>query len=126
MQEVNHDIPDNDTKGLLSTITINDHIQIEFIDIYFDAPNHTRLGDLEITLTSPQGTVSILATRHSELFSGAFQYANWRFGTIRCLGESSKGVWCLTVKDKQQEAKGELNSWKIVVYGHLHCEAMFC
>ncbi len=117
-QSVDRDIPDNDVQGLTSQLVLDENVDVEFIDVYVDAPTHTRLGDLEIVLISPQGTTSILAEYHTELFSGAFRYHNWRFGTMRCLGEKSKGVWKLTIKDKKQGAIGALRSWKVIAYGH--------
>lgn len=111
-------IPDNDSQGLEDTITIDKDIYIEFVDIFFDAHDHKSLGDLEIILTSPQGTKSILAEKHAELFDGYFRYKNWRFGTFRLLNEKSKGTWKLAVEDKREENEGTFSSWGIKIYGH--------
>ncbi len=115
---VNINIPDNDVAGISTQISFEKNITIEFIDIYFDAPEHPKLGDLEIVLTSPSGTKSILAEQHSQLFEGYFRYNNWRFGSFRHLEEESRGTWKLTVKDKSQDNTGTLKSWRIKIYGH--------
>jgi len=91
-------IPDNDPVGVSDTITISDDFNIEYVEVYFSAANHTYWGDLQVELTSPDGTVSILAEgQHS--VSTSYAYDNWRFGSARHLGESSQGTWTLTVKD---------------------------
>lgn len=115
---VNTNIPDNDITGVSVQINVEKNIIVEFIDIYFDAPEHTRLGDLEIVLMSPSGTISILAEHHSQLFEGYFRYDNWRFGSYRHLEEASLGTWKLVIKDKAQGHMGTLKSWKLKIYGH--------
>ena len=108
-------IPDNNPTGVQDTITIAGNIDIEFVEIYFTAANHTYWGDLEITLTSPSGTQSILSENH---FSGSTStYNNWRFGSVRQFGESSVGTWTLTVKDLYSADTGSFQSWTIKIYG---------
>lgn len=67
-KEVGLPIPDNDAVGLTSEITIQQDIAIEFVEVTFNAPDHTQIGDLEVILTSPDGTVSRLAEKHRGLF----------------------------------------------------------
>lgn len=110
-------IPDNDSTGIVSSITIEENIKVEFVDIYFDAPSHTKVGDLEIVLTSPSGTRSVLSELHNQTL-GVFRYNNWRFGSIRHLGESAKGEWKLSVKDKRQDNVGSFVKWKLEINGY--------
>ena len=117
-KQVNKIIPDNDTVGLSDTISVHTSINIEFINIYVDIPNHLRLGDLEIVLIAPFGTESILAEKHAQLFPSAFKYKNWRFGTFRHLHEDSRGNWYLTIKDKETGFSDKLLSWTLEIYGH--------
>ena len=65
---VNLQIPDNDSIGLESSILINDIAKVEFVDIYLNAPNHPKVGDLVVTLVSPSGTKSILSELHNQVF----------------------------------------------------------
>jgi len=116
--DVNISIPDNNDNGINNVISIEENISIEFIDIYFNASDHEKLGDLEITLISPYGTKSILAQKHAEAFEGNFRYNNWRFGTMRHLNEYSKGNWILQVKDLREGNKGTFISWGLKFYGH--------
>ncbi|MFC1489290.1 S8 family serine peptidase [Thermodesulfobacteriota bacterium] len=108
-------IPDYPLPGVTDTITITDDINIEFVEVYFTAADHTYWGDLEIALMSPAGTKSILAELHSS--GRSYTYNNWRFGTVRHFMESSKGDWTLTVKDLYSEDTGTFQSWEIRIYG---------
>lgn len=110
-------IPDNEANGIISTINVIDDISVEFVDIYFDAPDHPKVGDLEIILISPAGTKSILSELHNQTL-GVFRYNNWRFGSIRHLGESSRGDWKLFVNDKRKDNVGTFIKWKLEVHGY--------
>lgn len=110
-------IPDNDYSGVTSAISINESMTTEFVDIYFDSPNHPKVGDLEITLISPAGTKSILSELHNQTL-GVFRYNNWRFGSLRHLGENSKGEWKLMVKDKRRDNVGVFVKWKLEIHGY--------
>jgi len=117
-KSVNKFIPDNNGTQLESIIEVNESLTIEFVDIFFNAPNHESIGDLEIRVVSPLGTESILAETHQQRFA-LFRYNNWRFGSIRFLGENSKGKWKIWVHDKQTGKKGNLNDWGLKIYGHV-------
>ena len=114
---VNQPIPANNLNGLESTVSIVESLTVEFVDVVFDAPDHARIGDLEVTLTSPSGTKSVLAERHNQVF-GTFRYAGWRFGTLRHLGEAAAGSWRLSVQDLRAGEVGAWKSWRLVVHGH--------
>ncbi len=109
-------IPDNDSVGLTNTINMPDDINIEFVEISFSAADHTWWGDLDITLTSPDGTTSVLAGKNSNVLSDT-PYDNWRFGSVRHFGESSQGDWSLTVKDLYSDDTGTFQAWTIKIYG---------
>ena len=110
------EIPNNDSTGVTSSIFIEDNLKVEFVDIYFSAPDHNSWGDLEITLISPDGTKSVLAKKH---YCDHFdRYENWRFGSVRHYGEYSRGNWSLNVKDINGEFfTGTLQSWGLKIYG---------
>ena len=109
-------IPDNNAAGVSDTIDITQEIKIEFVEIYFTAADHTYWGDLEIELTSPSGTKSILAKRHG-VASLAQRYDNWTFGSVRHMGESSLGTWQLAVMDKASADTGTFQEWGLRIYG---------
>ncbi|MDR4503737.1 MAG: S8 family serine peptidase [Candidatus Scalindua sp.] len=109
-------VPDSDPTGVSDTINISQDINVEYVEIYFTS-THVRYTDLDIRLTSPSGTESILTEKRStERYN---RYNNWRFGTIRHYGESSSGNWTLTVKDFTPGIanNGNFQSWTINIYG---------
>jgi len=110
-------IPDNDPTGVSSTLSIGTSLAVEYVDVYFSASDHTWWDDLEVTLTSPQGTQSVLATAEFFGASNGESYNMWRFGSTRHLHENSSGNWTLTVKDLAPFDPGTFEYWRIVVYG---------
>lgn len=113
-------IPDNNSTGISSFITVTNSgiASIEYVGITFNAADHTYAGDLDITLTSPTGTVSQLAVLHYCEMSRCTPYNGWVFGSARHLGESANGTWKLTVKDMRAVDTGTFQSWQLKFYGH--------
>jgi len=109
-------IPDNDSMGVTDTINIPDDINVESVEVYFSASDHSRWADLEITLTSPEGTTSVLAETNTRDVDDT-PYDNWRFGSVRHFGEFSQGDWRLTVKDGFSGNTGTFQSWTLKLYG---------
>ena len=107
-------IPDNNSEGLTSIITVPEEhaFKIEHVDVIFRA-SHRRRGDLRLVLTSPSGTQSVLADCHEDENT---DYNNWRFMTVRNWNELSPGDWRLTVADLKQENTGKLISWELILY----------
>lgn len=114
---IDKEIIDNKNSYIESIIKIEENITVEFVDIFFDAPSHERIGDLDIRLVSPSGTESILAVPHQERFD-VFRYKNWRFGSLFLLGENAKGNWKLVVSDKISGKNGKLENWGLKIYGY--------
>lgn len=117
-QIVNIAIPDNTKESLVGEIEINRNLNVEFIDIFLNVPDHSKIGDLKIVLISPSMSKSVLAEQHIGSFDGAFKYNNWRFGSMRHLGEESIGKWKLVVLDKANGNTGTFISWTLKIYGH--------
>jgi len=111
--DVSTTIPDSTPAGINSSFTIGEDILIEWVEVTFDM-THTYRGDLEIVLTSPDGTESILAEPHVD--SGNDIYG-WTFTSARHWGESSVGEWTLRVSDVWALDEGTWNSWELDVYG---------
>ena len=68
LRNPNLPIPDNDSNGVSDSVQFTEAINIEFVEIYFSASDHTWWGDLEIELESPGGTTSLLAEQHNNGF----------------------------------------------------------
>jgi subtilisin-like proprotein convertase family protein len=114
---INTAIPDDGQTALTSSVNINENIAIEHIDLWITIKDekYGRVGDLEIKLTSPQGTESILAWGNVKTYG---DYDNWRFGTVRHLDENALGKWKLSVKDVDGDSEYTLAEWKLKIYGH--------
>lgn len=130
----------NGAGSATSTITIASSgisgTGVEFVDGTVTT-DHPYVGDLTITLTSPQGTASTLAVQHPCYPTGCSSSstavscgcingstscasgASWTFGVARLINEKADGVWTLTVQDSVNNAySGNLISWSIKIYGH--------
>ncbi|SNS64483.1 Proprotein convertase P-domain-containing protein [Noviherbaspirillum humi] len=125
-QPVNRPIPDNNTAGIVSDIPVagSGIRSIEWVDVSVSAGDHPYSADLEIVLTAPSGTQSILAETHVCFTEYPTQarscapYDNWRFGIARHLDEPADGVWRLEVRDKATGDVGTFQSWQLTIYGH--------
>ena len=123
VQNVNAQIPDNNTTGVTATVTASElpFNQIEWVEVSFSATDHTYFGDLQIELrNNGTGTVSRLADKHAcrpDSLCQSGGYNNWQFGTSRHLGENPNGSWSLIVKDLAPQDSGTFQSWRIVFYG---------
>ena len=138
-------IPDNDPKGVTSTITIAENASVETVKVRLineinptvTSPGiiHTFLSDLVVTLESPQGTVVELFNRScnsSEDIMATFaddgadltcNASNPGISGIKkpaqelslFSGESIQGEWILTVTDYQGEDEGILEGWGLEI-----------
>jgi len=106
-------IPDDSATGVRSTFTVDENFNVEWVEVVLNA-THTRRGDLEIVLTSPSGTESILAEEHDDRSS---HYNGWVFTSARHWDESSQGDWTLLVRDVASRSTGTFDSWQLNVYG---------
>jgi kexin len=115
-------IPDNNATFITDTITVaaSGIGRIEFVEINFNT-NHTYMGDLEITLTAPSGTVSRLNEVHGCAGNACpLSGSTWRFGSARHLGEAANGNWTLAVRDLGPLDTGTFQSWQLTFYGRLN------
>ena len=113
-QQVNQSIPDHNATGIISTINVDasTSYQLEHVEIVLNA-THTYRGQLEITLTSPSGTKSVLAEPHSD---PGENYSSWKFMSVRHWDENIQGQWTLSVTDNQATHTGSLQSWELILY----------
>lgn len=94
------------------SILVTAQLVLETIEVTVNA-THTYRGDLGITLTSPSGVVSALATPRDD--SG--DNYSWTFTTVRDWGELAAGLWTLSLRDYYGSDTGRLNSWSMAMYG---------
>ncbi|PJF20812.1 MAG: hypothetical protein CUN56_14280, partial [Phototrophicales bacterium] len=110
-------LPDLGT--VTTTIDVVQDISIEHVLINLDI-SHAKAGDLVVTLTSPDGTDSVLMYN---VENGAYtsRYGitgvDFEFSSTAHWGESSAGTWTLTIQDTAGGNVGTLNSWSLEFLG---------
>jgi len=81
--------------------------------------NSTRRGDVEMFLTSPMGTRSMILSRRPNDDDGRDGFTKWPFMTTHTWGEDPRGVWTLEVRFNSPNAKqsGWLREWTLMLHG---------
>ncbi|MGC9323950.1 MAG: S8 family serine peptidase [Desulfomonilia bacterium] len=111
-------IPDDNSTGVSDTITFSQDMLVESVEVIFSASNHGFWPDLEVSLTSPDGTVSILSESHDpDSYGLSGRYENWSFCSVRHFGEHAQGTWTLRVRDLVSGDSGTFQSWTLKLYG---------
>jgi subtilisin-like proprotein convertase family protein len=87
-------------------------LEIDHVEMVIEL-EHSFLRDLEIRLTSPDGTRSLLL---DHVNVGATE-GTWRFSSARCWGESAAGEWQLTIEDTAGRDVGRLLGWELTLCG---------
>jgi subtilisin-like proprotein convertase family protein len=111
-------------ESVTGAITASDSVSIsapaefatEHVEVIFNA-THTWRGDIAVSLTSPDGTVSRLSEPH--LGDSANNYNNWMFTTVANWGENPNGTWTLTFYDGATGDTGNVTGWTLNVHGFL-------
>ena len=139
-------IPDANFIGMARNFSFagDPNIRVEQIEIIVDI-THPHRSDLEVSIMSPDGTLSLLATPHPAPFPGSLdtdadfkdytidfatnnnvrRNQGWTFTTTHHWGENSnpatgvngKGVWQLRVRDNKSGSLGTLNAATVNLYG---------
>lgn len=107
-------IRDNDTAS--SQIRLTGGLTIEQVEVEVDL-THTWLGDLELTLVSPNGTESLLMSRPSAIATQGLTDLQFTFSSAQFWGEQAAGNWTLRVSDRATADEGVLKNWSLRVYG---------
>ena len=110
-------IPDGNVTGVTRSIDINESVTVENVDVWVNT-EHPYIDDLRIVLISPDGTQSVLAVGGENFIPRWESYDDWRFSTVRCMGENSHGTWQLKVIDTKTGNDGSLIDWRIQISGH--------
>jgi subtilisin-like proprotein convertase family protein/subtilisin family serine protease len=109
-------IPDNKQSGVQDTINITDRARVASIKVSVDI-THTFIGDLRVTLTSPEGTTISLHDRNGGNADNLRQ--TFDLTSTPGLGalnlQSVQGNWTLLVQDLAPADVGRLNSWELEI-----------
>lgn len=109
-----------DNATVTDSITITDPIDLQWVevDILID---HSYIGDLVITLTSPDGTSSTLVNRPGKSSSNTWGTSqddiNFVLTSARHWGEDATGTWTLSISDHFAADDGTLFFWSLNLYG---------
>ncbi len=107
-------IPDNDTKGISSILSVAANGDITSIRVYVEII-HSWISDLKVSLLSPQGSSIVL--HKNEGNDGDDIIRSWSsddFAELQKLhGEDVKGDWTLHIVDKASADVGRLLHWHL-------------
>lgn len=111
-------IRDNNASGLVKYFDTRSlsGLRVEHATVTTDITHPSR-GELEIQLTSPDGTTSRLAEKHTSYVYDPADYPDWTFSTVHNWGEDSRGLWKLKIADRVSGNTGTLNSATLTLYG---------
>lgn len=109
-------IPDDDAAGVGSVIRLDSGGAIVAIQVEIDI-SHTYIGDLQVDLVSPGGT---LVRLHANEGGGRNdlkrRYASSDFPALQVLaGQAAAGEWALRIRDLAARDVGTLNRWALRV-----------
>ena len=87
-------------------------------DMYdFLTESHPRRGDIQVELTSPHGTKSVLLPYRKFDFVNYVGYSNWPFMSVHHWGESPLGTWKLKVSFKSSSGSVTVHVNGLELYG---------
>lgn len=113
---INQSILDNAT--FTDIIQVTDSVPLEYVTLTLDIV-HDQIGDLIVTLTSPDGTDSVILDRLGQGLNDASNSGHgaedmvFSFGSRAHLGEVSEGTWTLEITDAAAGSIGTLRSWSL-------------
>mmetsp|Transcript_323 Transcript_323/g.903 ORF Transcript_323/g.903 Transcript_323/m.903 type:complete len:941 (-) Transcript_323:190-3012(-) len=114
--------------GVEVTASESQHIaSLEHVVLYITTSGHEARGELRITLTSPSGVESLLQWTSADDGQGGTDFSEVKFMTVKNWGESPVGFWTIHVVDRRDnEASGDLASWRLALYGKCSADAVAC
>lgn len=80
--------------------------------------NSTRRGDVELFLTSPMGTRSMILSRRVNDNDHRDGFTKWPFMTTHTWGEYPQGTWTLEVSfNSESMQSGFIKEWRLMLHG---------
>jgi subtilisin family serine protease len=92
---------------------VTNTLSLDWVQVRLQLP-HPRMGDLRVTLKSPQGTRSVLQRASTATLS---QLPDWTFSSQRHRFESSAGTWVLEVADEAPGSTATLDLAELSLTG---------
>jgi subtilisin-like proprotein convertase family protein len=113
--EINLAIPDANSSGVSSQISVLHNFLIEAVQIRLTT-THTKPGNLAVHLVSPSGTESRLLNINSN-FTNTSLDEDFLLLSNAFYGEESLGNWTLKIVDGKSSNTGFLKNWKMNIHG---------
>ncbi len=110
--QLNLAIPNASSTGIERTVTIDQNVRIEHVELEIDI-THADRGHLRVELVSPSGKVSVMREANSD--TGTM--TRWTFSSVHHWDEFSAGEWTVRVSDAVGGASGTLNDFTVRVFG---------
>ncbi len=110
-----------DEGTVTTSLEIEGGLDIEHVAVELEL-SHAVVGDLRISLISPDGTVSVLLDRPAVSASdpvgvGPADHAGLRLASTHFRGEAGAGTWSLRIEDLAALDTGVLHDWSLHLYG---------
>ncbi|MEL6353776.1 MAG: S8 family serine peptidase [Cyanobacteria bacterium J06627_28] len=109
-------IPDNNPRGIFSTVTIAERGKLQDIKVYIQA-EHEFFSDVSFTLINPQGQKVLIQGRtlgRKNRLQRTYSLVSTP-ALRRLLNSEVKGRWQLQVIDHVPDSVGRLNRWELIV-----------
>jgi Ca2+-binding RTX toxin-like protein len=106
-------VPDNDITGITTTFVVTTDMEIEYVALNLGMTT-TRVGDLLVTLISPEGTEIVVALNSNTRTNVD---GTWVYGVEGLRGEMTAGTWTLTVADQRVDTVTTLDNASLDFYG---------
>lgn len=113
----NANIPDNTSTGVMDSIRCEHEGNLSNIQVSVDI-DHTYIGDLRVSLISPQGTQVRLHNRaggSADNLRAKYTTVNTP-GLVPLLGTDIEGEWKLHVQDLAARDLGTLKNWELELF----------
>ena len=116
-QTLNQTLQNLPSATLSSNLFSSRDERVEHVQLTLTLQNYDW-GELNVTLTSPDGTESILATPYSSGLGPESSTSNttWTYMTVHNWGESAQGNWNLTIQNENQGHTGKVVSWELTLH----------
>jgi len=109
-----------DNAATIGAITLDANLAVDQVEVFVNL-THNWIGDLELVLTSPSGTESLLMARPGmndyNIYGLGQANLRFTFSSVQFWGESSLGTWTLTVRDQSALDEGILVNWNLKAFG---------
>lgn len=109
--------------AVTDTATVTAGLNIDRVEVELDI-DHPWIGDLEVSLVSPDGTTSLLLDQPADPYSfyvekGSLSQEDLKFtfSSTQYWGETGVGNWKLVVRDRGANDVGTVKNWSLKLYG---------